>query len=202
MRIEFDPRVNASNILRVSPRTRSPAAPTQYSSQLISQFVGSLGSSKSPCDLPGSTAMVLGALRVAIVVVDRNGHASAHRLRLIIATTSRRRQRYQPLLPTEVSLAHECLTGVAVRVKIPAWSGSVVRQLIAAIASGLQISRLARVVSWVSKAHACAVGRAIVVDVQTSGLAVVCCTDVELAWLFRRGDYRPDKAAISAWRGV
>ena len=34
------------------------------------------------------------------------------------------------------------------------------------------------------------------------GLAVVCCTDFELAWLFGRRNYRPDKPTISAWSGV
>lgn len=106
---------------------------------------------------------------------------------------------YQPLLPTEVSLAHERLVRVAVRVKIPARPGPSVRQLTATIALGLETPCLASVVSWISKTHARAITRAIVVDVQAFGLAVVCGADVELAWLFSRRSYCPDEAAISAW---
>jgi len=91
---------------------------------------------------------------------------------------------------------------VAVGVKVPVWSCPVVRQLTPAIALGLQTPCLARIVSWISEAHPDAVGRAIVIDVQTLRLSVVCCTDVELAWLFRRRNYRPDETAISAWSGV
>lgn len=89
MRIDFDPRVSASNILIISHRTCLPPVPTQHSSQLVPQFVGSISSSESPCDLPSTAAVVLRSLGVAIVVIDWNGHISRHMLRLIVATISR-----------------------------------------------------------------------------------------------------------------
>ena len=66
----------------------------------------------------------------------------------------------------------------------------------------LQPPRLVRVVTRISKTNPRAVGRAIVIDIQTFGSAVICRADVEFTWLFGRGDYRPDEAAISAWRGM
>lgn len=97
------------------------------SSQFLPRLVGSVDSPKSPSNLSNRVKMVLRALGVAI------GHISSHRLGRIIATSSRRWHRDQPLLPTEVSPAHERLMRVAVRIEIPAWPRPVIRHLASAM---------------------------------------------------------------------